>query len=92
MRTYDDTQILKEHNPVTEEELALLQKLAGDRKVVQYVDFANDFQAFSLNYSQKEDDKWGMGIVDALNDIVDKNGEDGWWFLGDLEEEYVFVS
>ena len=53
-------------------------------------DRANGYVAFALsNFYSRED---ADNFVDKLNDICVKLGEEPNWFLGDEEEEYVFVN
>ena len=92
MRTYDDTQIFKEGLQVTTEELDSLKSLTEGKDYRYYDDTANGIYAFSFNHSQRNDEDFGMGIVNALNDLAEKKGDYGCWFLGDLDEEYVFVN
>lgn len=88
-RVWADTQIFKElaGGEVTDAELALLDKNAKDR-YRWYRDEANGYIAFSFcDYDQKRDDTFGNNLVDALN----KLGSDC-WYLGNENEEYVFVN
>lgn len=87
-RTGADTQIYKElaGGEVTEEELEMI-KTASNGAYKMYRDEANGYTAFSFSdYDQKEDRLFGDLLIFHLKDLND------FWFLGDENEEYVFVN
>lgn len=51
-------------------------------------DRANGYVAFALTCSRRD----ANALVDDLNEICEKNGEEGNWFLGAVGEEYVCVN
>ena len=54
-----------------------------------YVDRANGYIAFYLNNVSRED---ASNLVDELNAICDEHKQVTNWFVGDEDEEYVFVN
>lgn len=83
-RVYDCSEIFKdfdEGGKVTQNELNIIKKYSPDYK--EYEDEANGYTAFALNFF--DEDK-AFDLVDELNNI--SNG----WYVGDKDEEYVFVD
>lgn len=96
-RTHADTQIFKEFTygeEIMSKEEAQLLKEAGNS--VAYFsnlqDDANEIFAASFSVDQKENPTWGDNLVDKLNDICVEQGKEPKWFLGDADEDYVFVD
>lgn len=76
---YDDL----ENTFVSDEELETIKKFCPIIKI--YNDTASELTAFHL----KCDDETADEIVDALNEI---NEDDGEWYVGDEQDEYVYVD
>jgi hypothetical protein len=68
------------HAPMSFVESELIIK--GCKSYRYYEDCANDMIAFALDLNREDADK----LVNELNEIDDS------WYLGDEDEEYVFVD
>jgi len=83
-RVYDCSEIFKdfeEGGEVTEQEIELIKKYSPEYKYNE--DEANGYTAFALNFFDK-DKAWDLVLeLDELSDG---------WYLGDEDEEYVFVD
>ena len=75
-------EIFKEHTDglVRMEEVDLITQTSPNYKF--YTDLANGYVAFALTITREKADE----LVGKLNEITDC------WFLGDENEEYVFVG
>jgi hypothetical protein len=51
-------------------------------------DTANEYTAFDLDCDAETADN----LVDTLNELAEKNGEEGLWYFGDEQDEYVYVN
>lgn len=96
-RTYDDTQIYLDVNeregvlPLVDE--IFLIKAKSDNHYKEYHDKANGLYAFSIPHiSQYEDEDFAEELVDELNELAEKTGAGACWYVGDIDEEYVFVE
>lgn len=60
-------------------------------EVYKRVNEDNGYYAVALPFDQNEYDI-GEIIIDLLNSLAEYKGEDPKWYVGDLEEEYVYVN
>ena len=87
MRTYNCSEIFKEGITLTMKEVDAI--LISSPSFKFYEDNANGIVAFALEYN---DDEKADNLVDRLNQICESNGRPADWYLGDKDEEYVFVQ
>lgn len=79
---YDDL----ENTFVSDEELETIKKVCPIIKM--YNDTANEYTAFDLDCDAETADN----LVDTLNELAENNGEEGLWYFGDEQDEYVYVN
>jgi ACT domain-containing protein len=87
MRTYNCSEIFKEGTTLTMKEVNAIMVSSPSFKF--YEDNANGIVAFALEYNDEEK---ADELVDNLNKICEEKGLGADWYLGDNEEEYVFVN
>ena len=78
---FNCSQIFKECDKVSEKELDIIKKYSPEYK--RHDDPANGYVAFALNF---DDGDTADDLVWELNEVDDL------WFVGDENEEYVFVD
>ena len=87
MRTCNRSEILKKGMTLTMKEVHTIMTNSPSFRF--YEDNANGIVAFALGYNDEEK---ASGLVDELNKSCEERGLKADWFLGDSEEEYVFVD
>lgn len=92
-RGLNDTQIFKELDnygfKLSLEEYDLLNSFGAYSYLL---DAANSIWAFSFRTPQEDNEDKVNELVDKLNDICLKNGEECNWYVGDVEEDYVYLA
>lgn len=89
MRTYNCSEIFKETETglLTMKEVDAIQRVSPSYKFCE--DLANGIVAFALDF---KDEEKADELVDTLNEICESKGMPCDWYLGDEDEEYVFVD
>lgn len=82
----DDSDVYIEDDYITEEEMKTIESVCKIKKVNN--DTANEYTAFDLDCDAETADN----LVDTLNELAEKNGEEGLWYFGDEQDEYVYVN
>ena len=67
-------------------EVDAIQRVSPSYKFCE--DLANELVAFALEF---DDDDKADELVTQLNEICESKGMEASWYLGDPDEEYVFV-
>jgi hypothetical protein len=78
---YDDL----EDNHITDEEIRTIESVCKIKAINN--DTGNEYTAFDLDCDADTADK----LVDTLNELAESMGEEGLWYFGDEQDEYVYV-
>lgn len=83
-------EIYKKSEEVTDQERAIIESVGGtiqERKTDDYHAFA-----FNINQQSSTGEDVGESLVELLNNLANYNDHECLWYLGDIDQEYVFLD